>query len=76
MSADRMESNSLAVTHEVLGQVLGSRRSSASVCVERLAKTGLIASSRGGIKLIDRKGLKEAACECYGILQRQIDESS
>ncbi len=74
MSADRVGSNSLPLTHELLAQMLGTRRSSVTVAVGMLQKAGLIAHGRGDVKIIDRQRLEEAACECYGIMLGQIEE--
>jgi CRP-like cAMP-binding protein len=74
MSADRVESNSLPLTQEFLGQMLGTRRSSVTVAAGMLQKAGLIAHSRGDVKIVDRRGLEEAACDCYGLMQRQIQD--
>lgn len=72
MSADRIGSNSVPLTHEFLAQMLGTRRSSVTVAAGMLEKAGLIAHSRGDVEIIDRKKLEEAACECYGLMQRQV----
>jgi CRP-like cAMP-binding protein len=74
MSADRVESNSLPLTQEFLGQMLGTRRSSVTIAAGMLQKAGLIAHSRGDVKIVDRRRLEEAACDCYGIMQRQIED--
>ena len=52
--------------------MLGTRRSSVTVAAGMLEKAGLIAHSRGDVEIIDRKKLEEAACECYGLMQRQV----
>jgi len=72
MSADRVGSNSLPLTQEFLAQMLGTRRSSVTVAAGIFQRTGLIAHSRGDVKIVDRRKLEEAACECYGIMQQQI----
>jgi hypothetical protein len=46
--------------------------SSVTVAAGMLEKAGLIAHSRGDVKIIDREKLEEAACECYGLMQRQV----
>jgi CRP-like cAMP-binding protein len=74
MSADRIASNSVPLTQELIAQMLGTRRSSVTVAAGMLQKAGLIAHSRGDVKIIDRRKLEEAACECYGIMQRQVKE--
>jgi CRP-like cAMP-binding protein len=73
MSADRIGSDSVPLTHEFLAQMLGTRRSSVTVAAGMLQKAGLIAHSRGDVQIIDRPKLEEAACECYGIMQRQVE---
>jgi CRP-like cAMP-binding protein len=74
MSADRIGSNSLPLTQEFLAQMLGTRRSSVTVSAGILQKAGLIAQNRGGVKIVNRRRLEEAACECYGIMQRQLKQ--
>ena len=74
MSADRVGSNSLALTQEVLAQMLGTRRPSVSVAARTFQRAALIAYTPGDIEITDRKGLEGAACECYGIIQRQLKQ--
>lgn len=74
MSADRVGADSLALTHELLSQMLGTRRSSVTVAAGMFQKAGIITHSRGDVKIIDRKKLEETACECYEIMQRQVKE--
>ncbi|MGH9515390.1 MAG: helix-turn-helix domain-containing protein [Terriglobales bacterium] len=56
----------------IYGNMLGTRRSSVTVAAGILQKAGLISYERGMVKIVDRKKLEEAACVCYGLLQRQI----
>jgi CRP-like cAMP-binding protein len=74
MSADRTGSHSIPLTQELLAQMLGTRRSSVTVAAGILQKAGLITHTRGDVQIIDRPNLEEASCECYGIMQRQIEE--
>jgi len=74
MSADRIGSNSVSLTQELLGQMLGSRRSSVTVAAGILQSAGIITYSRGEVEITDRKKLEEASCECYEIMQRQVEE--
>ena len=71
MCADRVSSNSLPLTQEFLAQMLGTRRSSVTVGAGILQKAGMIGYNRGDVRIIDRKKLEDAACECYGLMQRQ-----
>ncbi len=74
MCSDRVSSNDLALTQEFLGQMLGTRRSSVTVAAGILQEAGIITTARGGVKIVNRKKLEDAACECYGIMQRQASE--
>lgn len=74
MSADRIGSNSVPLTQELIAQMLGTRRSSVTVAAGTLQKAGLIAHRRGDVKIVDRRKLEEASCECYGIMVRQVLE--
>jgi CRP-like cAMP-binding protein len=74
MTQDRVGSEHLPLTQEFLAQMLGTRRSSVTVSAGTLQKAGLIAYSRGNVTIHDRRRLEEAACDCYGLLQRQVTE--
>jgi CRP-like cAMP-binding protein len=74
MSADRIGSNSLPLIQEFLAQMLGTRRASVTVSVGVMEKAGLIACTRGEVKIVNRKKLEQASCQCYEIMQRQIRE--
>lgn len=67
-SADRMESESLNLTHEFLAQMLGVQRSTVTVAAGEMQRAGLIGYSRGKVEILDRKRLTVLACECYGIV--------
>ena len=71
MSADRVGASSLELTQEVLGQMLGTRRSSVTVSAGILQRAGLISYTRGSVRIVQRPRLEQAACECYGLMQRQ-----
>jgi CRP-like cAMP-binding protein len=71
MCADRAGTNSVPLTQDFLAQMLGTRRSSVTVAAGILQKAGLISHVRGDVEIIDRTSLEDAACECYGIMQRQ-----
>ncbi len=74
MSADRIGSNSVPLTQEFLAQMLGTRRSSVTVAAGMLQRAGLITHSRGDVRIVERRKLEEAACECYGIMERQVEK--
>jgi hypothetical protein len=62
------------LTQEFLSHRLGTRRASVTVSAGILQKAGLISYTRGSVTILDRKKLEEAACDCYGIVQKQLKE--
>jgi len=72
MSSDRIGSNSVPLTQELLAQMLGTRRSSVTVAAGILQRAGLISHTRGDVEIVERKKLEDAACECYGIMRVQV----
>jgi CRP-like cAMP-binding protein len=73
MSQDRVGGKIVNLTHEFLGHMLGTRRSSVTVAAGVLAQAGLITYNRGSVKIEDRSGLEDAACECYGLIRRHTE---
>jgi hypothetical protein len=73
MSHDRVGTDEFAVTHELLGQILGSRRATVTLSAERLRAAGLIRYYRGRVTIVDRVGLEAAACECYRAITAQLE---
>jgi CRP-like cAMP-binding protein len=71
MSHDRIGGETMPLTQEFLGQMLGSRRASVSEAAGGLQKEGLISYTRGSVRLLDRARLEEVACDCYGMIQEQ-----
>jgi CRP-like cAMP-binding protein len=71
MSHDRVGTNTMPLTQEFLGQMLGTRRSSVSIAASSLQKAGMITYTRGHVTIVNRKRLLEAACDCYPIIQNQ-----
>jgi CRP-like cAMP-binding protein len=69
MCQDRVERDVLRLTHEFLAQMLGTGRPSVSLAAGTLERDGLIENGRGAIRILDRTGLENAACECYGVIQ-------
>jgi CRP-like cAMP-binding protein len=72
MSADRLSTDNLPLTQEFLRHMLGARRSSVTVAAGILQKAGLISYTRGNVNVLNRKGLEDAACDCYGIVHEQL----
>ena len=70
---DRAGSNNLELTHELISLMMGIRRASASENVHELHGAGLIATRRGGIRIVDSQGLENTACECYRTVKEEYD---
>jgi CRP-like cAMP-binding protein len=70
MILDRLNSLQVHKTHDALSQMLGVRREAVSLAAARLMKEGLIRYTRGNIEVLDRQGLEQQVCECYGVLQQ------
>jgi CRP-like cAMP-binding protein len=70
MCQDRLGSDLLPITHEFLAQMLGTGRPSVSLAAGMLQRGGLIENLRGSVKILNRKELENAACECYRAIQR------
>jgi CRP-like cAMP-binding protein len=73
MSRDRVGVDDFAITHEFLGQMLGSRRATVTLSAGLLQAAGLIRYHRGHVSILDREGLEGVACECYGSIKRELD---
>jgi len=65
LARDRSSSDEFFMTQEFVANMLGGRRETVTVAAGRLQDAGLIHYTRGKIRIIDRKGLEQAVCECY-----------
>jgi CRP-like cAMP-binding protein len=74
-AADTTESNTVNLTQEFLSHMLGCQRTSVTLAAHALQKSGLIRYARGKIDILDRAAIEECACECYGVLRREIDKA-
>jgi CRP-like cAMP-binding protein len=73
MSHDRVGVDEFAITHEFLGQMLGSRRATVTLSAGILQAAGLIRYHRGHVAILDREGLEGVSCECYGVIKEELD---
>lgn len=71
LCSDQMDSDRLALTQEFLGQMLGAPRTTVTLAAGMLQKAGLIESSRGALLIVNRKGLEDVVCECYGVISAE-----
>jgi CRP-like cAMP-binding protein len=70
---DRARSDDFPLTHEFIAEMLGVRRASITESALGFQKQGWIRYKRGHITILDRHGLEEAACECYGVVRQELE---
>lgn len=73
LSLDRLPSNELTMTQELIANMLGVRREGVTESAGRLQHDGLIRYVRGKITVLDRKGLEKRVCECYRVVKVETD---
>jgi CRP-like cAMP-binding protein len=73
LSLDRLQSNDLVMTQELIANMLGVRREGVTEAAGKLQDAGLIRYRRGHIKVLDRKGLEQRSCECYAVVKAEYD---
>jgi CRP-like cAMP-binding protein len=73
LSHDRLQSDELKMTQELIANMLGVRREGVTYAAGRLQAEGLIKYARGRITILDRKGLEAAVCECYQVVKDEYD---
>lgn len=73
LSLDRLHSNELVTTHELIANMLGVRRESITEAAGKLQQAKLISCRRGHITVLDRPGLEARACECYQVIKTESD---
>lgn len=72
-AADRLGTDTVRLTQETLSQMLGTRRTTVALVAGSLQRAGLIRYRRARVEIVDREGLIEAACDCYNITKRLVD---
>jgi CRP-like cAMP-binding protein len=73
LSLDRLQGSELVMTQELIANMLGVRRGGVTEAALELQKLGLIRYARGHISVLDRHGLEQRACECYGVVKKEYD---
>jgi CRP-like cAMP-binding protein len=72
MSMDRLPSNELTMTQELIANMLGVRREGVTDAAGKLQRAGVIEYHRGRIRVLDRPLLEKMACECYDVVRREF----
>ncbi len=73
LSLDRLPSNELTMTQELIANMLGVRREGVTEAAGNLQRAGLIAYHRGKITVLNRVGLEARTCECYEVVKKEFD---
>jgi CRP-like cAMP-binding protein len=73
LSLDRLNSNQLVMTQELIANMLGVRREGVTEAAGNLHKARLIDYRRGHISVLDRGGLEQRTCECYAVVKKEYD---
>jgi CRP-like cAMP-binding protein len=73
LSLDRLASNELIMTQELIANMLGVRREGVTDSAGKLQKLGVIEYHRGRIKVLDRPKLEQLSCECYAVVKKETD---
>lgn len=73
LSLDRLSSNKLVMTQELIANMLGVRREGVTEAALKVQKAGLIKYARGRISILNRPGLESRTCECYQVVKSEYD---
>jgi CRP-like cAMP-binding protein len=73
LSADRLPTNELTMTQELIANMLGVRREGVTEAAGKLQEAGLIHYSRGRITIVNRLKLEKRVCECYAVVKKEFD---
>jgi CRP-like cAMP-binding protein len=73
LSLDRLRTNELTMTQELIANMLGVRREGVNEAAHKLQEARLIEHTRGRIMVLDRPGLEKRTCECYAVVKREYD---
>jgi CRP-like cAMP-binding protein len=73
LSLDRLATNELSMTQELIANMLGVRREGVTEAAGKLQDARLIHYQRGRITVLDRPGLEARSCECYQVVKREFD---
>jgi len=72
LTLDRMATNELVMTQELVANMLGVRREGITEAAGRLQQAGIISYRRGHIAVLERSGLETRACECYAVVKKEL----
>ncbi|MBL8413094.1 MAG: Crp/Fnr family transcriptional regulator [Propionivibrio sp.] len=73
LTLDRLPTNELIMTQELVASMLGVRREGVTEAAGKLQRAGCISYRRGHIAVLDRSGLETRACECYAVVRKEMN---
>jgi CRP-like cAMP-binding protein len=73
LSLDRLASNELSMTQELIANMLGVRREGVTAAALELHSAGLIRYARSHVSVLDRAGLEKRSCECHAVVKKEYD---
>jgi len=73
LSLDRLSTNQLTMTQELIANMLGVRREGVREAAGRLQRLGVIEYHRGQITVLDRPKLEPLCCECFAVVKKESD---
>ena len=73
LSLDRLSTNRLTMTQQLIANMLGVRREGVTEAAGRLQRKGVIEYHRGRITVLDRAALEQLSCECYAVVKKETD---
>jgi len=73
LTLDRLSSNELRMTQELMADMLGVRRQGVTTAAARLQALGIIRYRRGQVRILDRAKLEQLSCECYAVVKKETD---
>lgn len=73
LSHDRLDSNKLKMTHDLISDMMGVRREGVTLAAKKLQDAKLISYARGTIMILDRRGLEARVCECYKVVNDEYN---
>ena len=74
MTQDRVGAAELPITHDFIATMMGTDRSTVSLAAAAMQKDGIIEYVRGAVKIVNRRKLEKASCECYAVIRQFEDE--
>jgi CRP-like cAMP-binding protein len=72
LTLDRLPSNELVMTQELIANALGVRREGITEAAGNLQRAGIIRYRRGHISILERSGLEATSCECYAVVKKEL----